>query len=46
MKRFQLALFAALTAASTAFADTATNHSFPVAITVDAGKTLGKMNPI
>ena len=39
-------LFTALTIASAAFADSATNNSFPVAITVDAGKSLGELKPI
>jgi xylan 1,4-beta-xylosidase len=39
-------LLAALTALSPAFGDTATSNSFPVSITVDAGKSLGKLKPI
>ncbi len=45
MRNFQfITLFAALTSA--AFADTATNNSFPVAITVDAGRPIGELKPI
>jgi xylan 1,4-beta-xylosidase len=47
MKRFQLtSLFTALTIASAVAADHAASNSFPVTITVDAGKPLGELKPI
>ncbi len=47
MRHLQLgSLLAVLTTASTVFADTATNHLFPVTIAVDAGNPLGELKPI